>query len=53
MKTFKLIHEDKSGNELKTTVKNFVNKKEALKYAKIIKANSQLNDLKKIIVKTF
>lgn len=52
MKTFKLIHEDKNGNELKTIVKNFVNKKEALNYAKLIKSNSQLNDLKKIIVKT-
>lgn len=52
MKTFKLIYEDRSGNELKTIIEIFNNKKEALKYAKIIKANSQLNDLKKIIVKT-
>jgi hypothetical protein len=53
MKTFKLIYEDRSGNELKTIVEIFNNKKEAQQFAKKLQAECMLNDLKKIIVKTF
>ena len=53
MKTYKLTLEDKNGNELKEIIAEFVNKKEAIEYAKTFKATCMINDLKKIVVKNF
>ena len=52
MKTYKLIFLTKQGAELQTKEITANNKKEATKIAKNIKANSMLNDLHKIDVKT-
>jgi len=51
MKNFKLILEDKEGNELQTINITAENKKEAKKQADILKATTRLNDLYKIIIK--
>lgn len=51
MKKYNLIFEDNLGNDLKVIRVEFKNKKEALNYAKNLQATTQINDLKKIIVK--
>lgn len=53
MKTYKIILEDKNGNELKEIIADFKNKKDAIEYAKTFKATCMINDLKKITVKNF
>ncbi len=52
MKTYKLIFLTKQGAELQTKEVTAKNKKEAIKIAKEVFANSMLNDLHKIEVKT-
>jgi hypothetical protein len=53
MKTYKLTLEDKNGNELKEIIADFKNKKEAIEYAKTFKYTCMINDLKKIVVRTY
>lgn len=52
MKAYKLIFLTKKGAELQTKEITAKNKKEATKIAKKVLANSMLNDLHKIDVKT-
>lgn len=51
-KQYTFIYEDKEGNELKREVVEAINKKDAIRISKIVLANTRMNDLKKIIVKT-
>jgi len=51
MKNYKLIFEDKKGNELTSKNIEAKNKIEAKKIADNLKANSMLNDLHKIVIK--
>lgn len=53
MKKYKLIFEDKQGNELQTKVIESANIKEAKQTANKIFATTQINDLHRIIVKRF
>ena len=52
MKTYKLIFLTKEGAELQTKEITAKNKKEAKQVANNLKANSMINDLHKILVKT-
>ena len=52
MKTYKLIYLTKQGAELQTKEIEAKNLKEAKQVAKNLKANSMINDLHKIRVKT-
>lgn len=53
MKNFKLIFEDKQGNDLTCTTIEALNLQDAKRIAKIAYANSMMNDLHKIVVKKF
>ena len=50
MKTFKFTFEDKKGNELTSKIIECQSKKEAIKIANNMQANSMMNDL--FIIKT-
>ena len=50
MKSYKLVFEDKKGNELTSKTIEAKNKSEAKKIADKIKLNSLLNDLYKISI---
>ena len=52
MKTYKLIYLTKEGDELRSDEVTAQNKKDATKIAKEVLANSMINDLHKIAVKT-
>ena len=51
-KKYTFIYEDKEGNELQKEIVEAKNKKDAIRISKIVIANTKINDLKKIIVKT-